>query len=134
MRVTIAKCFDFDAAHRLPRLPKGHKCRRWHGHTYRVEIRLTGYSRNGMLLDYAEIEKAWKPLKRRLDHRRLNDVEGLGNPTTEVLAEWILWRLLPVLPMTSSVVVHESSTTWCEAKVEDLILPGEWCEPWTPMA
>lgn len=114
--VTISKTFDFDAAHFLPKVVPGHKCARLHGHTYRVEIRCEGeLDERGMVCDYAEIEQAWMPLHEALDHRLLNEVPGLENPTTEVLAPWILRRMessgLPVC----AVRVYESSTTWCEA-------------------
>lgn len=107
MLTTISKTFDFDAAHRLDRLPADHKCYRLHGHTYRVEIRLRGEpgQRLGMLLDYAEIAKAWKPIHDALDHRLLNEVDGLEVPTTEVLAAWIYERL-----KTYSVDVREDET------------------------
>lgn len=115
--VTIAKTFDFDAAHFLPKVAEGHKCARLHGHTYRVEIRVAGeLDARGMVCDYAEIAVAWAPIHDVLDHRCLNEVPGLENPTTEVLAPWILERLLcngRGLPVVS-VRVYESSTTWCE--------------------
>ena len=116
--VTISKTFDFDAAHSLPLVEDGHKCRRMHGHTYRVEIICAGkLDRRGMVCDYAEIAAAWAPLHALLDHRVLNEVDGLQNPTTEVLVLWILDHLrvnYGYLPVTH-VRVYESSTTWCEA-------------------
>lgn len=121
MIVTITKCFDFDAAHRLSGLPRGHKCRRLHGHTYKVEVRLRGEpDARGFVADYAEIARAWKPVHRMLDHRYLNRIEGLENPTTEVLAPFIASMLLDALPLLHAVRVYESSTTWCEVLVEDL--------------
>lgn len=114
----IAKTFDFDAAHFLPLVPDGHKCKRMHGHTYRVEIACVGArDERGMVCDYAEIAEAWAPLHAVLDHHVLNEIAGLENPTTENLAPFILAelrRLAPKLPIYS-VRVYESSTTWCEA-------------------
>ncbi len=116
---TISKTFDFDAAHFLPLVPDGHKCKRMHGHTYRVEIicdnRVSGGLSNGMVVDYAEIAKAWAPLHDMLDHRVLNEIPGLENPTTEVLAEWI-WSEMPkgLDEVLRAIRVYESSTTWCE--------------------
>lgn len=114
--VTISKTFDFDAAHWLPKVPEGHKCKRLHGHTYRVEIRLTGpLDERGMVVDYAEIAEAWQPLHDALDHRCLNEVPGLENPTTEVLVAWLLNRLRGHWPVfLLAVRVYESSTTYCE--------------------
>jgi 6-pyruvoyltetrahydropterin/6-carboxytetrahydropterin synthase len=114
-RVTISKTFDFDAAHWLTGVPRGHKCRRLHGHTYRVEVVLSGFTdKRGMVADYAEIAEAWKPVHELLDHRCLNHVEGLENPTTEVLAPLILDMLVDALPLLERVRVYESATTWCE--------------------
>lgn len=115
--VIIAKTFDFDAAHFLPNVPEGHKCRRLHGHTYRVEVQLQGeVDGRGMVVDYAEISRAWESIHAALDHRLLNDVPGLENPTTEHLAPWILERFVGALPETVAVRVYESSTTWCEVR------------------
>lgn len=117
MLTTISKTFDFDAAHRLDRLPAEHKCHRMHGHTYRVEIRLRGEPgrRLGMLIDYAEIAKAWAPLHAQLDHQTLNDVPGLEVPTTEVLAEWLYERLVDRFSgLSLAIRVFESSTTYAE--------------------
>lgn len=113
--VKICKQFDFDAAHFLTQVPEGHKCRRLHGHTYRVDIVLVGEpDARGMVMDYAEITGAWRAVHEMLDHRLLNDIPGLENPTTEVLAPFILDALLPSLPTLESVRVYESSSTWCE--------------------
>jgi 6-pyruvoyltetrahydropterin/6-carboxytetrahydropterin synthase len=115
MKTTISKTFEFDAAHRLPLLPPGHKCHRLHGHTYRVEVQLRGEpDARGMVRDYSEIAAAWAPLHELLDHHCLNDIEGLEQPTTEILAPFIFDALVDELPELSAVRVYESSTTWCE--------------------
>lgn len=117
MLTTISKTFDFDAAHRLDRLPAHHKCHRMHGHTYRVEIRLRGEPGRhlGMLIDYAEIAKAWEPLHAQLDHQTLNEVAGLDVPTTEILAAWLHERLVDRFNgLSLAVRVYESSTTYAE--------------------
>lgn len=120
MIVTVSKKFDFDAAHHLPRVDPAHKCFRMHGHTYAVEVICRGeIDERGMVLDYAEIAVAWGPIHDVLDHRVLNDVPGLENPTTEVLAPWLLERLRHSLPTLHAVRVFESSTTWCEAVLSD---------------
>lgn len=113
--ITIAKRFTFDAAHRLERLPRTHKCHNMHGHTYEVEIQLHGEpDENGFVVDYADIARAWEPLHATLDHHVLNEVPGLEVPTTEVLVEWIFTRLASKNfgSLLSAVVVKESSTTW----------------------
>jgi len=119
MIVRICKQFDFDAAHWLPHVCEGHKCGRLHGHTYRVDVILEGQptEHEGWFLDYADIAAAWKPIHNALDHRCLNEVSGLENPTTEVLTPWILSALNAgaLAPFLVGVRVYESSTTWCEA-------------------
>jgi 6-pyruvoyltetrahydropterin/6-carboxytetrahydropterin synthase len=110
MRVELVKEFTFEAAHLLPRLPKGHKCRRLHGHSFRVEVHVEGEcdAKLGWLIDYAEIARAFAPIENKLDHYYLNEVPGLENPTSENLARWIWQRLKPKLPVLSAVVVHET--------------------------
>lgn len=137
MIVTIAKRFTFDAAHSIPTMPDGHKCRRMHGHTYEVEIVLRGKvnKETGILLDYGEIAEHWQPLHNHLDHRTLNDISGLEIPTTENLVAWIFrWfydinKALGALALWDSlhtIRIKESSTTWCEmSKVEYLAFCGE---------
>jgi len=95
MKMELRKSFQFEAAHLLPRLPKSHKCRRLHGHSFKVEVVVTGECdpKLGWLMDYADITKAFRPIWEKLDHRHLNEVRGLENPTSEEIAVWI-WRRL----------------------------------------
>jgi 6-pyruvoyltetrahydropterin/6-carboxytetrahydropterin synthase len=111
----IWKAFGFEAAHRLPHVPEGHKCARLHGHSFRVEVHVAGRLREpeGWVMDFADIKTAWRPIDDALDHRYLNDVPGLENPTSEVLARWIWERLAPTLPGLAKVVVQETCTTGC---------------------
>lgn len=115
MHVELVKEFRFEAAHNLPRTPEGHKCRRLHGHSYKIEVKVAGEMdpESGWLIDYADIKAAFEPLWRRLDHYYLNEIEGLENPTSEILAVWIWDRLKPSLPQLSEVVVHETCTARC---------------------
>lgn len=112
----IAKTFDFDAAHWLPHVPDDHKCRRLHGHTYRVEVVCAGEVNpyTGMVCDYADIAALWAPLHDLLDHRLLNDIPGLENPTTELLAAFVFAALVSRDPLVVAVRVYESSSTYCE--------------------
>jgi 6-pyruvoyltetrahydropterin/6-carboxytetrahydropterin synthase len=86
-----------------------------HGHSFRVDVLVEGEvpEDRGYLLDYAEIKRAIEPVRRDLDHYLLNEIEGLENPTSEVLARWIWRRLEGELPMLSEVVVHETCTSRC---------------------
>ncbi|MEZ4387608.1 MAG: 6-carboxytetrahydropterin synthase QueD [Candidatus Krumholzibacteriia bacterium] len=110
MRARITKAFHFDAAHFLPHVPEGHKCRRMHGHTYRVVLGLEGEldPRLGWVQDYGELKAAFAPLLRRFDHQVLNEISGLENPTAELLAVYIFEALKPALPLLADVAVCES--------------------------
>jgi 6-pyruvoyltetrahydropterin/6-carboxytetrahydropterin synthase len=110
----IYREFTFEAAHRLPCAPAGHKCGRLHGHSYHVEVHVSGQvnEQAGWVMDFQEIKDAFAPLHDQLDHRYLNEVAGLGNPTSENLARWIWDRLAAVLPL-SMIQVRETCTSGC---------------------
>ncbi len=109
----IFKVFTVEAAHRLPHVPEGHKCARLHGHSFRIELHLSGPvdPHAGWVMDFADVKVAFKPIYDRLDHHYLNDIPGLENPTSERLAAWIWDQAKPVLPLLSAVVVHETCTS-----------------------
>ena len=110
----IYRDFTFDAAHFLPLVEDSHKCKRLHGHTYRLRVSCSGpVNERGWIVDYAEIAAALRPVLNILDHRLLNDVPGLENPTTENLAPWIYDRVKPLLPALAAIEVAESATTGC---------------------
>jgi 6-pyruvoyltetrahydropterin/6-carboxytetrahydropterin synthase len=108
----VFKEFTFEAAHRLPEVPSGHKCSRLHGHSFRARIYVKGPigERTGWVVDFAEIKRVFAPFYEQLDHNYLNDIEGLANPTSEVLAAWIYRRLKPGLPGVSRVELFETCT------------------------
>lgn len=108
----IFKIFTLEAAHRLPNVPEGHKCARLHGHSFRVEVQVSGEvdAHTGWVMDFADIKQAFKPLHDQLDHHYLNDIAGLENPTSENLSRWIYQQLKPALPGLSAIVVHETCT------------------------
>ncbi len=109
----ITKSFIFDSAHWLPQVPESHKCRRLHGHTYTVILGLEGplHEQLGWVQDYGEVSWAFGPMLETLDHRCLNEIEGLENPTAEVLASWIFQGLKSKLPLLTDVTVCETSNT-----------------------
>jgi 6-pyruvoyltetrahydropterin/6-carboxytetrahydropterin synthase len=113
--VEIFKEFTFEAAHRLPHVPDGHKCGRLHGHSYAVSVHIDGPvdPHSGWVRDFGDLSAVVKPLVAELDHYYLNDIEGLDNPTSEVLARWIWERLCPQLPDLSQVAVRETCTSGC---------------------
>ena len=114
----ISKTFGFDAAHFLPNVPINHKCKHMHGHTYKVQIICEGeVDSRGMICDYAEIQEVWNPVYEIIDHKVLNDIEGLKNPTTEILAPWILNKMRDSLPQITAVRVYESESTYCEISI-----------------
>ena len=85
MKAELIKTFRFEAAHSLEKLPEGHRCRRIHGHSYRLDVHVSGEVdvQSGMVIDFHDIQKVVKPLVEQLDHRLLNDVPGLENSTSE---------------------------------------------------
>lgn len=111
----IFKVFQIEAAHRLPNVPAGHKCARLHGHSFRIEIHVTGEPQphTGWVMDFADVKIAFAPIFDEIDHHCLNDVVGLENPTSEQLAIWIWARLKPALSALSKVVIHETCTSGC---------------------
>ncbi|MDH5634156.1 MAG: 6-carboxytetrahydropterin synthase QueD [Gammaproteobacteria bacterium] len=111
----IFKIFTVEAAHHLPNVPEDHKCRRLHGHSFRIEIHVSGPvgEETGWVLDFADIKTAFEPLYQQLDHHYLNEIEGLENPTSENIARWIWQHLKPALPGLSKVIVQETCTAGC---------------------
>jgi 6-pyruvoyltetrahydropterin/6-carboxytetrahydropterin synthase len=120
MIVELSKDFTFEAAHRLPEVPEGHKCHRLHGHTFEVTVVVKGPvdDETGWLMDYADIENAWRPIHEALDHRYLNEIDGLSNPTSEILAGWIWERLESEIEMLDAVVVKENCISACTYRGE----------------
>src|SRR5947208_238112 len=111
----IFKTFQIEAAHRLPNVPPGHKCARLHGHSFRVDVHVGGEpgAQSGWIMDFADIKSAFAPIFDALDHRYLNEVAGLENPTSEHVAIWIWQQLKPRLPALTRIVVHETCTSGC---------------------
>lgn len=112
---TISKRYDFEAGHWLPLVPEGHQCGRKHGHSYVLEVALEGDAlTDGWLTDFGDISKVVKPVVAELDHRMLNDIDGLGNPTSEHLAKWFWDRISPELQHLRSITLRETVSSSCE--------------------
>jgi 6-pyruvoyltetrahydropterin/6-carboxytetrahydropterin synthase len=113
MRSRLERIYRFEAAHSLPNVPPGHKCARMHGHSYVIEVVIEGEVDPiaGWVMDFAAIDEYALPLVRQLDHQVLNEIEGLANPTSELLAAW-WWQRLH-LPGLVEVVVSETPTSRC---------------------
>ncbi len=115
MRMRLERSYRFEAAHYLPKVPPGHKCARMHGHSYAIDVAIEGETdpERGWLIDFADIDDAAMPLVRQLDHQILNEIDGLANPTSELLAAWWWQRLAKVLPGLVEICVSETPTSRC---------------------
>ncbi len=112
----IGRTYRFESAHHLPHLPDGHKCKNLHGHNYRVEIVKRGTpDERGFVQDFAEVDAEIAPLVKMVDHRLLNDVPGLENPTAEVIAAWFFDRIADC----ETVRVWENDDCWAEVRAGD---------------
>ena len=107
---------SFESARKLTRVPLGHPCGRLYGLAFQLEIHVEGKldPATGMVVDFAVLEEAFAPLRAQLDHNYLNELPGLENPTSEVLAEWIWERLAPELPGLRKLVLWENETSRVE--------------------
>ena len=121
----IFKEFTFEAAHYLPHVPEGHKCRRLHGHSFHVTIYVSGEldPHLGWVMDYADIKRAAEPVMQQLDHYCLNDIDGLNNPTSENIARWLWQRLEHKLPNLSRIMLRETCNSGCIYEKQRTTLP-----------
>ncbi len=121
MTVRLIHEFRFESAHRLPKVPEGHKCARLHGHSFKVELAVRGPvdAETGWFIDFGDLYEIWKPVWEQLDHHYLNDIPGLENPTSEVLAKWIWDQMKPRLPSLETVILFETCDARCEYSGDD---------------
>ena len=111
----IFKQFTFEAAHKLPLVPKNHKCFNLHGHSFKVKICIDGQMNEmGWVMDFSELKKICSPYISQLDHAYLNEIVGLENPTSENIAIWLWNRLRDQLPQLNSIQVMETCNSGCE--------------------
>ncbi len=111
--MTIFKKFTFDAAHFLPNVPETHKCRSIHGHTYTLIMYIDGQpdAELGWVMDFAEIKRTVEPIINMVDHKLINNVPGLENPTCELMAVWLWNKIKEGIPMLSKIELHETPTS-----------------------
>jgi 6-pyruvoyltetrahydropterin/6-carboxytetrahydropterin synthase len=112
----IGRIYRFESAHHLPLLPEGHRCRNLHGHNYRIEVVVSGkLDPRGFVMDFAEMDAAIMPMIKEVDHRLLNEIAGLENPTAEIIANWFFQRIKGC----ESVRVYENDDCWAEVRVQN---------------
>ena len=116
MKVKLTKTFRFEASHRLDHLPDGHPCRQMHGHSYQVIVEIAGEvnPETGFLMDYGDMKEIVKPVIDELDHKHLNDIEGMEITSAEYLAKWIWDRIKPLMPLLSKITICETGSSSCE--------------------
>jgi 6-pyruvoyltetrahydropterin/6-carboxytetrahydropterin synthase len=109
----IFKVFYFDSAHFLPNVPENHKCRQMHGHTYKLIVFIEGDNKNnlGWVMDFAELKNVINPIIDVIDHKVLNEITGLENPTCENIAKWLWVKIKVKIPALSKIELHETPTT-----------------------
>lgn len=115
MAIELVRDFRFEAAHWLPNVPEGHKCRRMHGHSFRGEVAVRGEvdPHIGWVMDFADLKRIVEPIVNQLDHYVLNEIEGLENPTSEILAMWMWGKLAPEIPNLFRVTIEETCSSRC---------------------
>ena len=109
----LVQTVRFESARRLPRTPPSHPCHNVYGLAFYLDIHVVGDldPATGWVFDFSEIDRAMKPLRDRIDHHYLNDIEGLDNPTSEVLVTWIWNHLKPALPGLTQLTLRENDVS-----------------------
>ena len=107
----IWRRYAFQAAHRLPNVPPGHKCGRMHGHGFEVIVHaLTDAAQRDLTIDFDYLDECWAPIHTELNFQCLNDLPGFENPTSELISSYLWRRLKSVLPELSWVTVYETAS------------------------
>src|SRR5215472_14454822 len=112
---TVTRRYHFEAGHWLPKVRDGHKCKRPHGHNYELEVTIGGNVGNdGFIIDFWDLDDIVMPLLQRVDHRMLNEVAGLDNPTAENIALWFYDLLATQGMQPSAVTIYETKDCWAK--------------------
>lgn len=123
MTTIIGNRYEFISGHWLPNVPDGHKCRRPHGHNYEMEVVVTGEIQyTGFIIDFYDLDEIVKPLLEKLDHQMLNDIDGLENPTAEIIAAWFRVHIQNMLPSDTECVrvqIWETKNCWAISQNPD---------------
>jgi 6-pyruvoyltetrahydropterin/6-carboxytetrahydropterin synthase len=109
----IFKQFTFDSAHFLPNVPDGHKCKEIHGHTYHLKVFIEGdlVPHLEWVMDFAELKGVIVPVIKSIDHKLMNNLKGLENPTCENIAIWLWDQIKPHVPQLIRIELHETPTS-----------------------
>ncbi len=112
MTMEIAYRFGFDAAHRFESYPAGHPYHGVHGHSFQVEVAIAGTPdpKNGFVADLGEVERTCMEVRAGLDHRMLNDIAGLEQPSLENICLWLWAPLRARFPGLARVTVRRDSS------------------------
>mgnify|MGYP003323155375 FL=1 len=116
----VYKTFAIEAARSLPKLPDDHPCKKVHGHSFKITVTVEGEidQATGFVMDFADIDSAFRPIYERIDHKYLNEINGLENPSSENLCRWI-WKQLDLsLNGLKQIEVKETESTGCIYKGE----------------
>ncbi len=114
MQFEISQQFSIESARYLTKLPSSHPCSRMHGHSFRILLRIRGpLTPEGWVMDFNDVEKQARPILNLIDHRVLNEVPGLENPTSEILCSWLYQQLKPLIPGLFQVKTSETPSTEC---------------------
>ena len=111
----VYKKFNVESARSLPNVPETHPCYQLHGHSFKIIISVKGQldKHTGFVTDFQEIENAFNPIKKILDHSFLNKIEGLSNPTSENICNWIWDKIESSIPNICEIEIKETDSTGC---------------------
>ena len=116
----VNKTFSIEVARSLPNLPEGHPCKNVHGHSFKITLTASGNvdDHTGFVIEFGDIDAAFKPIHDQIDHSYLNKIDGLDNPSSENLCKWIWGKLIPSLPSLYKIEIRETDSTGCIYKGE----------------